>query len=773
MPRGIRLLALALLIEVVAFLVTTVPGVRQTPGFDPLIDGWLQGLGYVTAASLALLRPVGRTHDRAAWGWTALALVGRALGFVLWLAVVRAQDPVPSPSLADAGWLAMYPLLMVGLVRMVHDRARRMTTSLALDGAVGALAAASVAVTLLHPALVSLAAQRTPAVELAVDLAYPVLDVMLIVAVVAGLMVVGPRSSPAMAALAVGVAGFAAVDGIFVYQVAVGAFRPGTLLSSGSLALMALVALAGWLPAEPAGRGRRESLPDVVLPAVFSLVCLGVLVFAARTHVPLLGIALAGAGAAVAILRTSLSFRAVRSLAEHRREARTDELTGLANRRGFNEVVERALANRSPGGRLALLVIDLDDFKAVNDARGHHEGDELLRQVAPRLRQAIRGGDLVARIGGDEFAVLLPDADGALAASVAERVRAGFRRPFPLGSRDLVISVSVGIALVPDDSRELVELLQHADLAMYEAKASRSGQAQYGPRLHPVGRVRLETTERLRRAIEDGEMVLHYQPLVALPSGEVAGVEALVRWQHPESGLVPPIAFLQQAESGGLMPLLTGVVLDQALQQVANWRAQGLVLTVAVNLSVPNLLDPAFPAQVVDRLAAHRLPPGTLELELTEDLYMADPDQARGAVSALRASGVGLVIDDYGTGYSSLGYLRDLHEVRGLKLDRSFVTGLDSEPRSAAIVESTIDLAHALGMHVVAEGVETAAVRDRLTDLGCEFAQGFLFARPLPADELGPALAGAVPVGVRTGGRRRRGTGPGRSEGGRRPSGGR
>jgi EAL domain-containing protein (putative c-di-GMP-specific phosphodiesterase class I) len=267
----------------------------------------------------------------------------------------------------------------------------------------------------------------------------------------------------------------------------------------------------------------------------------------------------------------------------------------------------------------------------------------------------------------------------------------------------------------------------------------------------------METTERLRRAIEDGELVLHYQPQVALPGGAVTGVEALVRWQHPELGLVAPAGFLHQAESSGLMPQLTGLVLGQALQQVAAWHDHGLSLTVAVNLSVTNLLDPEFPGQVIDALAARRLPSGTLELELTEDLFMADPARARGAVTALLGAGVGLVIDDYGTGYSSLGYLRDLQDIRGLKLDRSFVAHLDTEPRSLAIVESTIDLAHALGMHVVAEGVETPGVRDRLVELGCEFAQGYLFARPLPAGELGPHLSAplaTVPVRSRNGPRR-------------------
>jgi EAL domain-containing protein (putative c-di-GMP-specific phosphodiesterase class I) len=271
---------------------------------------------------------------------------------------------------------------------------------------------------------------------------------------------------------------------------------------------------------------------------------------------------------------------------------------------------------------------------------------------------------------------------------------------------------------------------------MYEAKAARSGHALFSRQLHPAGRQRLETTERLRRAIQDGEIVVHYQPQVDLRSGAVTGVEALARWRHPESGLVPPSGFLPQVESGGLMPLLTAVVLRQAIGQAAAWHRAGLRLSLAVNLSVTNLLDPDFPDSVVALLAGSGLPRGTLELELTEDLFMADPDRARTAVAQLLHAGVSLVVDDFGTGFSSLGYLRDLRDISGLKLDRSFVTHMDADPRAAAIVESTIGLAHALGMRVVAEGVETGGVRERLAGLGCELAQGYLFGHAAPADEL-------------------------------------
>ena len=746
----VRLLIGLLVLEVVVFLVSTIPGVRSEPGFDPLLDGWLQGAGYVTAAAVAAYRPLTSAVDRPVWAWLAAGLAARALGFVLFLSYVRYQDPLPYPSVADVAWLAMYVLMFAGLVALARRRARRLSTSLVLDALVGILAASALAVALLYRTVLGLVEPGTPSSVVAVNLAYPVLDLALLVVFIGVLLAYEFRPPPAAWVLAAGVVGFAVVDAIFVYQSAAGTFRPGTILSSASLVVMALVAVSGWLPGE-ARAGRREPLPSVVLPGLFALVCLGLLVVATQQQTPVLGVALAGIGVAVAIARTGLAFRAVRSLAEHRREARTDELTGLGNRRAFNEVLERAMARRAPDRRLALLVVDLDDFKAVNDSLGHHYGDELLRLAAPRLQQAVRSGDVVARIGGDEFAVLLADADSALAVRIAQRLRAGFRRPFPLGPRSWVIAPSVGIALAPDDGNDPVELLQHADLAMYEAKATRSGQALFSRQLHPSGRKRLETTERLRHALRGGEIVVHYQPMVSLRTGEVTGVEALARWEHPEEGLVLPSGFLQQMESGGLMPQLTAAVLQQALRQNAAWHAQGRSLTLAVNLSVTNLLDPYFPDQVVDLLGGHQLPAGTLELELTEDLFMADPVRARAAIRRLLDAGVSLVVDDYGTGFSSLGYLRDLHDIRGLKLDRSFVGPMTTDPRAAAIVESTINLAHALGMHVVAEGVETDPVRARLADLGCELAQGFLFCPAMPADQV-PLDSRELPGPVRLGG---------------------
>ena len=734
---------LVLACELVAFTVTTVPGVRARPGFDVLLDGWLQCAGYVTAALLAVLRALLSSVDRTLWVGVSAALVVRALGFVTFVTLVRGRQPVPVPSIADAAWLATYVPLMIALVALARTSFTGLSTSLLLDGLVGMLATAGLAVALVWPALADAVASGAPAGAMVTDLAYPVLDVTLLLMITGVLLAFSWHPPPAVWALAVGIVGSAVTDAVFLYQSVLGTFRPGTPLSALSLAATAVTALAGWLPDERRDPTRRHDLPDILVPACFALACLALLVYASVHPVPPLSVALTSAGAAVAVGRTALSFRSLRAVALHRREARTDELTGLPNRRAFNETLGAALRDRPDHARLALLVLDLDDFKAVNDTLGHHVGDELLTLLAPRLQQVLRRGDLVARTGGDEFAVLLQDADADLAAHVASRLRASLRRPFPLDARPVETSASVGIALFPDDGREPAPLLQRADLAMYDAKATRSGHSVFRPEHQRSSQARLESADRLRRAI-DSQLEVHYQPQVSLRTGAVVAVEALVRWRHPDGGLVPPAGFLPQVESAGLMSRLTGVVLERAVRQGAAWRAEGSPVRIAVNLSVTDLLDVELPGRVARLLNRYGLPGEALELELTEDLFMADPVRARAGIERLLRSGVCLVVDDYGTGYSSLGYLRDLSEISGLKLDRSFVTRLDVDPRSQAIVESTVGLARSLGLSVVAEGVETEPVRDLLAALGCELAQGLLFSAPVPAERLSLGVLGSA-----------------------------
>jgi diguanylate cyclase (GGDEF)-like protein len=442
--------------------------------------------------------------------------------------------------------------------------------------------------------------------------------------------------------------------------------------------------------------------------------------------------------AALALRGTVGAIRAVRDvrgLADTRRHATTDDLTGLANRRHFYERLTAVLANRMPGQTLALLLVDLNRFKEVNDALGHHVGDQLLAQIGPRLACVVRSDDLIGRLGGDEFAVLLTGADVAFAELVAGRITAAFEDPFQLDGTCLHVDASVGITLAPEHATDGDTLLQRADVAMYQAKRANGGWKVYEAHGDPRCRDRLETIEQLRSAMALDQLVVHYQPKVALPSGTPVGVEALVRWNHPERGLLYPDAFVALAEQTGLMRPLTLAVLDMALGQCRAWRDEGLALTMAVNLSTSSLLDTRLYQDVVIALDRWSLSPSVLELEITEDVLMADPIRAQDVIGALRKLGIVVSLDDYGTGFSSLSYLRQL-TADELKLDRLFVSDLSSGPAAKAIVRSTADLAHALGLHIVAEGVETKGELDVVTRLGYDLAQGYHLSRPKPGEEL-------------------------------------
>jgi diguanylate cyclase (GGDEF)-like protein len=412
-------------------------------------------------------------------------------------------------------------------------------------------------------------------------------------------------------------------------------------------------------------------------------------------------------------------------------EAHVDPLTGLANRRRFIEQVEATVYAR-PDRSCAVLMIDLDRFKEINDSFGHSVGDDLLRLVGPRLGSSLAPGDLLARMGGDEFAVLLPDAGVERARDVAEAISTALRDPFVLGDMPLHVDASIGIALCPDHGRDRSLLLARADTAMYVAKRGRDDHQVWAPDGAPDSRDRLQTLEQLRDALETEQLLPHYQPKLDLHTGVVTGVEALVRWDHPDRGMLHPDVFLGLAEQAGLMRRLALHVLERSLRDLRCWRAAGHDLSVAVNLSMSNLQDVALPEQVAMLLEATGVPADVLTLEITEHVLMADAARSHQVLAGLRALGVRLSIDDYGTGYSSLAYLRAL-PVHELKLDRSFITHLTSDPRAAAIVRSTLQLGQELGMTIVVEGVEDGQALATLRQWGCDVAQGYHIARPMPA----------------------------------------
>ncbi|MBW3594475.1 MAG: EAL domain-containing protein [Actinobacteria bacterium] len=433
--------------------------------------------------------------------------------------------------------------------------------------------------------------------------------------------------------------------------------------------------------------------------------------------------------------------RASRRLRERAEEqehlALHDVLTGLANRALFRDRVKQALrvAEREQQ-TVAVLLMDLDRFKEINDTLGHHHGDIVLQETARRLQATLRETDTIARLGGDEFAMVLPHVpDPAAVVLVADKIRAALRVPFIVQGLSLDVRASIGVAFFPGHGKDVDTLIQRADVAMYLAKTAQSGCEIYAVEKDQYSPSRLALVGELRNAIEHDEFVVHYQPKVDLKTGEVKGVEALLRWEHPLRKLIPPDEFIPLAEHTGLIEPLTSYVLNQSLRQVSEWREDGLDLKVAVNLSTRSLLNAQFPDEVSKALKKWRIPPSSLQLEITEHTILADPARAAGVLATLSNMGVELSIDDFGTGYSSFVQLRRL-PLTELKIDKSFVMNMNVDENDAVIVRSLIELGRNLGLQVVAEGVESEQIRDDLTKLGCDFAQGFFTSRPMPADQL-------------------------------------
>jgi diguanylate cyclase (GGDEF)-like protein len=416
-------------------------------------------------------------------------------------------------------------------------------------------------------------------------------------------------------------------------------------------------------------------------------------------------------------------------------QALHDALTGLPNRELFRDRIDQAVSrSRRDGDAAVVMIMDLDHFKEINDTLGHHMGDLLLQEVSRRLRVALRDSDTVARLGGDEFGVLLPRAKTTEDATiVAQTLLAHLREPFVLEGMRLEIDASIGIALHPMHGEDNETLQQRADIAMYSAKQSGRGFALFEPELDRHSPRRLALAGGMRHAINEGQIQLYYQPKADLRTGRIMGVEALARWDHPEFGIVGPSEFVPIAEQTGLITPLTSFVLDAAIRQVRTWKDSGLELSAAVNLSARSFLDTQLAVEIPRLLARWDVGAELLELEITESMLMTDPARAEATLARLSQIGLTLSVDDFGTGYSSLANLKRL-PVDVIKIDKSFVMEMAVDASDAAIVRSTIDLAHNLGLKVVAEGVESEDAWRQLETLGCDFAQGYYLSRPLPAE---------------------------------------
>jgi diguanylate cyclase (GGDEF)-like protein len=715
------------------YAVSLLPGVRSGAGYVAALDGWVNSLFFTGVIALLLVRAKGDRRDRAAWLCFALGLACWLAGSLGYYLHYQYQEPIPYPSWADAGWVAFYPLAYVALFLMLRSRVSQPSRSMWLDGLVAGLTAAAYAVAFALGAALHLTDGSFAVVV--TTFAYPVADVLLLLLVAGALTVIGRGAGPSWWWLSAGLACFGVTDTVYAYEVARGSYVDGGPLDLGWLLALACFALAACARRSNGTSTRLDGMGALVVPGLCALAALALLFHGFLGDGEPLAGALALGAVLAALARTGLTFAEVRALGESRRQARTDELTGLPNRRRVFEALADADQRLEGGAGVALLLLDLDRFKEVNDSLGHAAGDAVLRQVGPRLDRALREGDLLARLGGDEFIVLADGLDEDEAVQLAARLRMLLQQPFAVGAVELTIDATVGIAVGPRDSAAAEELLQLADLAMYSAKARRTGVAVFDDVRDGAGRHRLETVEQLRAGMDRGELVLHYQPKLDVGLDRVTGVEALVRWQHPQRGLLYPADFIDLAEAFGLMSQLTRHVLDGALLQCRTWADGGVQVTVAVNVSPSDLVDQHFPDHVDMHLKQHGLPSTALVLEVTESLLMEDRERAVSVLTRLRDSGVSIAIDDYGTGYSSLAYLAEL-PVSELKLDRSFIASMTGSRRSTAIVTSTLQLAHALGLAMVAEGVEDQATVDALTLLGCDVVQGYHLSRPLPPDQL-------------------------------------
>ncbi|MGL4174331.1 MAG: putative bifunctional diguanylate cyclase/phosphodiesterase [Actinomycetota bacterium] len=701
---------------------------------------------HLSAASLCWFTP-GKGLLRLGWRLLSIKLLCAVAANAYTAVATTNADAVLVlyHSAGDALWWCYYLLAYLSIGVHLRARVTEFTSTMRLDGLiVGLGTSALIIVGAVKPLLVMTGDSFAAIIT---NLTYPLLDFLLIVVLLVGTAVMRLRLDRALGALGVA----------FMFELIADLWliAPGVINDESStqghpanmLWLLHVVAIAFASQLQENGLANKKNSAQksvhrmgwrsIAIPITFNLMSLCLLAVGWRFDLPLAGMLCAMGCVIVTTIRAGWTFREMRDLPEARRQARTDELTGAANRRELYARCDELFSDPAGAPRCALLLMDLDGFKEVNDALGHHAGDDLLKQVAGRLSQTIQPTDLLARLGGDEFAVILPHATPAEAVGIAWDIQGALAAPFTVDGTTLHIGGSVGVATAPEPAADRGELLRCADIAMYQAKMSKpGGVVRYTPDPNSATGERLRTIEELRGALSEGQgqLLVYLQPQVQLSTGHVIGVEALARWQHPERGLLTPQAFLKYVEQAGLHQPLAEVILDQALHAAHTWWRTGRWIPVSVNLSVANITDIDLPVKVLKALDRHHLPPAALSVELTEDSLMSDPERGRSVLEHLRGNGIDVSIDDYGTGYSSLSYLHDL-PADELKLDRSLSINLESDHRARAIVSHTVALAHDLGLRVVAEGIETADGVALLNELGCDIGQGYYLAKPMPVNE--------------------------------------
>ncbi|WP_182111256.1 MULTISPECIES: bifunctional diguanylate cyclase/phosphodiesterase [unclassified Actinotalea] len=667
-------------------------------------------------------------HRRPALGFLGVAVATWAVGSATVSAVQTVAEvtfPAPGEVLCLASYLGMAAFLLL-------DARHRPTTTAAiwLEAAVVCGASVCLAAFVVLTPLSGVFAAADLSLLLAI--LFPLINVLLAALTLAQVLLRQREWSRATVGLIAGFLGLAVADSTFIVAIM------STRTYTTSLATAALWGASFGLVVGAAATRRVATVTTSPRPATGHLMLAGAALAVAvlvLNPAGLVGWCLKSFAIATLVCagaRTVLALREAQGAAEALRLSLTDELTGLPNRRALLAAADEALEQGRPVG---VMLLDVDAFKDINDSLGHAVGDDVLVTLADRLRAALDPRLMVARLGGDEFAVLAPCDDVLALFEVGERVRGAIQAPLRVDAMDLTLDASVGIAVHEPDGGSATELLRRADIAMYEAKQTACGVLLFDSSQDGVAAHRLRQGEALRSGLAGDELVVWYQPQVDARTRQVVAVEALVRWSHPTEGLLLPVSFLPDARRSGLMPALTETVMRRVIADAQRWYAAGLGMRVAMNWAPPELVGGQLLPRLFSALAASGLPSDRLIVEVTEDSFLADPERARAALHELRTHGVQVSIDDYGTGFSSLAYLRDL-PVQELKMDRSFVRAVATDERSRMIVQSTTQMARALGMRLVAEGVEDEQAAAQLLPIGVDVLQGYHIARPMPAADV-------------------------------------
>jgi diguanylate cyclase (GGDEF)-like protein len=705
--------------------------------------GPVPAVANVVAAVSLIIRACVERERKLVWILVAAAISSYAVAFLLWGTWLEYKPHPPDPSVADVFWCAMYPLLAAAFVVAGRGYSpRRVPLKIWLDGLLAATAVAAIGTAFVIPPIVNSATANHSAV--AMNVLYPMADLVIGAVMVALIGIRGWKLDRKWLLVIATFLLWFASDFADSVEVIGGAITGSSLVTLGYMGAFTCVTALPWQPESHPDGHEGNDRSTLVLPLLFTIAAPTVLVIDHFSRVPLAAFILTLVALSAGMVRLALALRDIMTLHDIQLTALTDELTQLPNRRNlYAELERRVTRNDREGTSMTVMMLDLDNFKQLNDTLGHDAGDELLRMIGPRLREALNANDIVARLGGDEFAILLDAPAAHLNETfVAEAVLKSLRAPFSVQDLTLRLTASLGIATYPQDASGPDALMKCADVAMYEAKRSRHGFEHYAAERDENTTERLVLAGEIAAAIDGdvdgtnnfghGRIEAHYQPIADTVTRRLVGAEALARWYRADGTVLPPGEFIAAAELAGLARPLTRRMLKLALGQLREWNEAGHNLCVSVNATVSDLLDESFPDEVAAELEVRGIPAQALAIEVTESSIVADPGRVGGVLAHLHDLGVRIALDDFGTGYSSLAHLRDL-PVDTVKIDRSFVSRMGEHAADAAIVYATIELAHRLGLDVVAEGVEDERTWAALQELTADRIQGYVYGRPVSA----------------------------------------